>query len=174
MQENETHIVGTERVYELSVLFVPELNDEALNQAVADLKSQLTNLGANIISEGKPTHIKLAYQVEKHINNKIKKVNFAHFYWVKFDIDSAKVSEVKKYVDLRMLEIVMRHLIVKTVKENTFLTELTEARLADIKNDELIEEVIATDISEADDAGSITDLGGETPLETPTLEEEAK
>ena len=84
MQEKETHIVGVERVYELSILFVPELQDSALSQAVADLKNHLSTLEVKIISEGAPTHIKLAYQVEKHINNKIKKVNFANFYWVKF------------------------------------------------------------------------------------------
>ena len=172
MQENETHIVGTERVYELSVLFVPELQDSALSQAVADLKSHLASLEANIITEGKPTHIKLAYQVEKHINNKIKKVNFANFYWVKFEIDSAKINEIKKFVDSKMNELVMRHLIIKTVKENTFLTEIAEAKLLDIKNDELIAEVIASDLTaevaaeKVDEGNTITDLGGDKPLES--------
>lgn len=172
MQEKETHIVGTERVYELSVLFVPELQDSALSQAVADLKTKLTDLEVNIISEGAPTHVKLAYQVEKHINNKIKKVNFANFCWLKFEIDSSKIGEVKKFVDLKMNTIVMRHLIVKTVKDNTFLGELTEARLADIQNEALIEEVIAADLKDEaiaqkiDGENSITDLGGDKPLES--------
>ncbi len=177
MQENESHIVGAERVYELSVLLVPELQDSALSQAVADLKTKLSDLGVNIIKEGGPTHIKLAYQVEKHINNKIKKVNFANFYWIKFEIDSFKIQDVKKFVDMKMNELVMRHLIIKTIATDTFLTDVAEARLEDIKNEELIEEVLNSDLSaeialeKADEENTITDLG-EKPLESANVAKE--
>jgi hypothetical protein len=70
------------------------------------------------------------------------------------------------------LRIIIRYLLVKTVRENTVLTELTEARLADVKNEELIDEVLASDLkaeteAEKVDAGeTITDLGGEKALKT--------
>jgi hypothetical protein len=50
------------------------------------------------------------------------------------------------------------------------LTELSEAKIADIKNEELIEEVLSSDLKEEtlaekkDEGNTITDLGGDEPL----------
>jgi len=162
--------VGTDekymKVYEVSALFVPELEGEGLSQTVDSLKKKLTDLGSNIISEGAPVHIKLAYTVEKHINNKIRRADFAHFYWVKFETEAANIKPLEEFFRLDLNEKCLRHLLVKTVKENTVLTELTETSKADVKNEELIDEVLATDVKSevATEEGTITDLGGETPL----------
>jgi ribosomal protein S6 len=162
--------VGTDekymKVYEVSALFVPELEGEGLSQTVDSLKKKLTDLGSNIISEGAPVHIKLAYTVEKHINNKIRRADFAHFYWVKFETEAANIKPLEEFFRLDLNEKCLRHLLVKTVKENTVLTELTETSKADVKNEELIDEVMATDVKSevATEEGTITDLGGETPL----------
>lgn len=143
--------VGTDekymKVYEVSALFVPELEGRGLSQTVDSLKKKLTDLGSNIISEGAPVHIKLAYTVEKHINNKIRRADFAHFYWVKFETEAANIKPLEEFLGLNINEITFfRHLLVKTVKENTVLTELTETSKADVKNEELIDEVLATDV----------------------------
>jgi ribosomal protein S6 len=168
MNEKDSNVGTLEvnnKVYEISALFVPELEGEALSQTVDSLKSKLKDLGAEIISEGAPVHIKLAYTVEKHINNKIRRADFAHFYWVKFEVDPSKIKVLETFFKLDLNEKVLRHLLVKTVRENTVLTELTEAKLADVKNEELIDEVLATDVkAEAVDENAITDLGGDTPL----------
>ena len=157
--------VGTPKVYEVSALFVPELDSAALSQTVESLKGKLQALEANIISEGQPVHIKLAYTVEKHINNKIRRADFAHFYWVKFEVEPSKIQEIENYFKLDLNEKSLRHLLVKTVRENTVLTELTEAKMADAKNEELIEEVLTSDLKEEveaekkDEQNTITDLG---------------
>jgi ribosomal protein S6 len=84
------------KVYEVSALFVPELEGEELSQTVDSLKQKLDKISeANIISEGAPVHIKLAYTVEKHINNKIRRADFAHFYWVKFEAEAS--ANIKPY-----------------------------------------------------------------------------
>jgi ribosomal protein S6 len=169
MNENDSN-VGTHRVYEVSALFVPELEGSELSQTIESLKAKLQSLEANIISEGQPVHIKLAYTVEKHINNKIRRADFAHFYWVKFEMDSSKVKDLENYFKLDLNEKVLRHLMVKAVRENTVLTELTEAKLADVKNEALIDEVLSTDLKneelaeKADESLTITDLGGDEPL----------
>jgi ribosomal protein S6 len=162
--------VGTDekymKVYEVSALFVPELEGEGLSQTVDSLKKKLTDLGSNIISEGAPVHIKLAYTVEKHINNKIRRADFAHFYWVKFETEAANIKPLEEFFRLDLNEKCLRHLLVKTVKENTVLTELTETSKADVKTEELIDEVLAADVKSevVSEEGTITDLGGETPL----------
>lgn len=168
-QEVET---STKKVYEVSALFVPELSSEELSQGVESLKNKLTYLESEIISEGAPVHIKLAYTAEKHINNKIRRADYAHFYWVKFATDPANIKNVESFLKLDMADKIIRHLLVKTVRENTVLTELTEASKADLKNEELIEEVLAsdlkaeTDAEKADADATITDLGGDKALKT--------
>lgn len=165
MNEIETN-VGTPKIYEVSALFVPELDAAELSQTVDSLKSKLQSLEANIIGEGAPMHIKLAYTVEKHINNKIRRADFAHFYWVKFEVTPDKIAAINTYFDMELAEKCLRHLLVKTVRENTVLTGLDEIKQADLKNDELIEEVLATDAKEdiLDAEDTITDLGGDEPL----------
>ena len=160
------------RVYEVSALFVPELNEQELSQGVESLKTKLTALESEIISEGAPVHIKLAYTVEKHINNKIRRADYAHFYWVKFATLPENVKALEAFLKLEMGETIVRYLLVKAERGNTVLTELTEARQADVKNEELIDEVLASDLKaeteaeKADAAGTITDLGGDKALKT--------
>ncbi len=160
------------RVYEVSALFVPELTPEGLSQGVESLKTKLTALESEIISEGAPVHIKLAYTVEKHINNKIRRADYAHFYWVKFATLPENVKALEAFLKLEMGETIVRYLLVKAERANTVLTELTEARQADVKNEELIDEVLASDLKaeteaeKADAAGTITDLGGDKALKT--------
>jgi ribosomal protein S6 len=160
------------KVYEVSALFAPELDSAGLSQEVESLKNKLTSLEAEIISSGGPTHIRLAYTVEKHVNNKIRRADFAHFYWVKFAVEPAAIKAVESYFKLELNEKVLRYLLVKTVRENTVLTELTETKVSDIKNEELIDEVLASDLKKeseaekADEANTITDLGGDEPLKT--------
>jgi ribosomal protein S6 len=169
MNEKDSN-VGTLRVYEVSALFVPELEAPELSQTIESLKTKLQSLEANIISEGAPIHIKLAYTVEKHINNKIRRADFAHFYWVKFEVDSNYIKDIEAYFKLDLNEKCLRHLLVKAARENTVLTELSEAKIADIKNEELIEEVLSSDLKEEtlaekkDEGNTITDLGGDEPL----------
>lgn len=160
------------KVYEVSALFVPQLSEAELSQGVESLKTKLASLESEIISEGAPVHIKLAYTVEKHINNKIRRADYAHFYWVKFATLPENVKALEAFLKLEMGETIVRYLLVKTVRENTVLTELTEARQADVKNEELIDEVLASDLKaeteaeKVDAAGTITDLGGDKALKT--------
>lgn len=163
--------VGVQRVYEVSALFVPELEGSELSQTIEALKNKLIGLEAEIISEGKPVYLKLAYTVEKHINNKIRRADNAFFYWVKFAVDAAKIKDIETYFKLDLNEKSLRHLLVKTVRENTVLTELTEAKISDAKNEELINEVLETDVKEGEaEEGTITDLGGDQPLKTEDTE----
>jgi ribosomal protein S6 len=168
LEVNETN----KKVYEVSALFVPELSVEELSQGVESIKNKLATLESEVISEGQPVHIKLAYTVEKHINNKIRRADYAHFYWVKFATEAANIKSLEQFLKLEMGEKIVRYLLVKTVRENTVLTELTEARQADLKNEALINEVLASDLKaeteaeNADESKALTDLGGDVALKT--------
>jgi ribosomal protein S6 len=85
-------------------------------------------------------YIHLAYTVEAHINNKIKKADYANFYWVKFETLAPNVAKIEKFITNKLHEKVLRHLVIKTVRENTFLTELTSVR-GNAQDEALIEEI---------------------------------
>lgn len=160
--------VGEGTIYEFSSLFVPELDATALSQIVDSITKKITDLEGKIISSGEPVYIKLAYQVQKSINNKLKKVDFAHFNWVKFELAPSKVAEFEKFVKLDLNETVMRYLIIKTVAENTQLTKLTPAEMS-MADEDLIEEVeaeaAATPTEEVAEVDAVTDLGEEAVVE---------
>lgn len=169
MNKKIENTVGEQLVYETSLLFVPELDSESLSQTIASIKEKVVSLEGAFISEGEPVYIKLAYQVQKSINNKIKKVDFAHFYWLKFDLSPEKIAEFEKFIKLNLAESSMRYLIIKTVRENTVLTKLQEAKNSKADED-LIEEVAQTEIKE-DAVDAVTDLGDDIIKEVEEIKE---
>ena len=119
MQEMENDILGeaNSRVYELGYLLVPTLSEEDVPVAFGNLKELVSSLGGIAISDEMPKMLALAYPMVKVITNVRNKFKNAYFGWVKFTMDSDKVLELKKRLDLDPNFI--RFLILKTVKENT-------------------------------------------------------
>ena len=105
------------RVYELGYLLVSSIPEENVNTVYGDLKEVISSLGGLAISDEMPRMIMLAYPMTKIIANVRHKFSNAYFGWVKFEMSSEKVLELKKKLDLDPNFI--RFLIVKTVKENT-------------------------------------------------------
>ncbi len=114
---DETKEDGAERVYELGYLLVPSLPEEDLPVVFGNLKELVSSLGGIAISDEMPKMMPLAYSMVKVVANVRNKFNTAYFGWVKFTMDSGKVLELKKKLDLDPNFI--RFLILKTVKENT-------------------------------------------------------
>lgn len=105
------------RVYELGYLLVPTIAEEGVPAVYSSLKDKVVSMGGELISDEMPKMINLAYSMSKVVSNKRNKYSTAYFGWVKFYVDSDKVLELKKNLDLDVNFI--RFLILKTVKENT-------------------------------------------------------
>jgi ribosomal protein S6 len=105
------------RVYELGYLLVPTISEEELPVQYGNLKELLATLGGVAISDEMPKMIQLAYSMIKVVANVRNKFNTAYFGWIKFTMETDKVLELKKKLDLSPYFI--RFLILKTVKENT-------------------------------------------------------
>jgi len=105
------------RVYEVGYLLVPTIPEENVPIVFGNLKELVSSLGGIAISDDMPKMIPLAYSMVKVVANVRNKFNTAYFGWVKFTMDSDKVLELKKKLDLDPNFI--RFLILKTVKENT-------------------------------------------------------
>lgn len=106
------------RVYELGYLLVPSIAPEDIPINYGNLKELVSSsFGGEIIMDEMPRLITLAYPMSKIVSNMRNKFHTAYFGWTKFIMDSEKVLELKKTLDLDPNFI--RFLILKTVKENT-------------------------------------------------------
>lgn len=108
-------------VYEVGFLLVPEITEEKLPEVYGNLKNVILDTGAIAISEEFPKLISLAYTMERTINNKIERFNEGYFGWIKFEVDSSKVEGLE--ATLRLRTDLVRHLLIKTVRENTIASK---------------------------------------------------
>src|SRR3989338_3057052 len=115
--QNEAKETQNSKVYELGYLLVSTIPEEDVPVIYGNLKELISSLGGNAISDEIPKMIPLAYAMVKVVNNVRNKFNTAHFGWIKFMMDSDKVLELKKKLDLDPN--IIRFLILKTVAENT-------------------------------------------------------
>ncbi len=114
---NEISGEGKGKVYELGYLLVPSIKEEDVVGVYGNLKELVSSFGGEVISDEMPKMTNLAYSMLKVVSNVRSKFNTAYFGWIKFTMDSQKVIELKKTLDLDPN--VVRFLILKTVKENT-------------------------------------------------------
>jgi len=105
------------QIYELGFLLLPTITEENLSISYGNLKELVTSLGGNIISSDNPRIINLAYEMTKTIENKKQRFSSAHFSWIKFEMETFKVEDLKKKLDL--YPDMIRFLIIKTIRENT-------------------------------------------------------
>lgn len=121
MQEMENELSQKEnsgsRIYELGYLLVPAIKEEDIPVNYGNLKELVLSFGGEIISDEMPKMISLAYTMRKVTSNVRNKFNTAYFGWIKFIMNTQKVLELKKKIDLDPNFI--RFFILKTVKENT-------------------------------------------------------
>ena len=124
--ENEKGNETTGLVYEVGYLLVPSIPEEGLGGEVSKLKDSLINLGASIISDDYPKMMELAYEMTRSVDNKNQKFSYGYFGWVKFSIDVEEIMKVKKELDKN--EKIIRHLLIKTIRENTMSQRRTYNR----------------------------------------------
>ena len=115
--QNEDKNEPNERVYELGYLLMPTIPEGDVNAVYGDLKESISSHSRGVIADEMPKLITLAYTMQKVSANVRNKFSTAYFGWIKFEMESDAVLELKKKLDLR--PDVIRFLITKTVKENT-------------------------------------------------------
>ena len=88
--------------YELVIIIHPDLDEEAINQALDKIKDWITKAGGSIES--------VDNWGKKHLSYEIQKQNEGVYYFLKAAMPTAAVSDLER--NLTILEPVMRHLIV--------------------------------------------------------------
>ena len=105
------------RIYELGFLLVPTIPEENVALEVTALKDMISARGGVFIAEDFPRSMELAYRMEKDISNRKEKFTSAYFGWMKFEIDPLEADKIAK--ELEKSPKLVRHILFKTVKENT-------------------------------------------------------
>ncbi len=141
------------RTYELGYLITPTTPEVEVVSEVDGLKAAIAKVEGNILSEGAPEFIDLAYTMEKNVASKKMKWNQGYFGWVKFDAAPDALEALKKALDGNLA--LMRYILVKTNVENTivfkkpkveakreaFLSDEELAALEEATEDEVVEEI---------------------------------
>lgn len=137
--------MGSTVVYEASYLLIPTLSLEQIPGQVSKIKEALASFGATLISDEDPVLIDLSYSMTKVVQTTRHKAEQGYFGWVKFQIEKDSIGSVKKFFDNNLD--VLRHLIIKTVKENTLLNgkmklkSEDKSKKFDDRNEEALDEV---------------------------------
>ena len=109
------------RVYELGYHLVPTLASEQIPGASGAVRGMIERISKDIIAEELPVFIDLAYQIVKTIDHKNKRFDEAYFGWIKFEGTPSGIAELEE--GLKKDENVLRYLVVKTLRENTFIAK---------------------------------------------------
>ena len=109
------------RVYELGYHLVPTLAVEQIPQASGAVRGMIERISKDIIAEELPVFIDLAYQVVKTINHKNKRFDDAYFGFIKFASSPEGIAKLED--ELKKDENVLRYLVTKTLRENTFISK---------------------------------------------------
>lgn len=109
------------RVYELGYHLVPTIAEEQIPQVSGAVRGMIEAVSGTIIAEETPVFIDLAYQIVKTVEHKHKRFNDAYFGFIKFEAGPEGIATLEEA--LKKDDNVLRYLVVKTLKENTFLSK---------------------------------------------------
>lgn len=113
-------------VYEVGYLIGSSIPEEKVSDEVEKIKKIITNAGASIISEEAPRFEDLAYTIRKKtVAGSYDKFDKAYFGWVKFEVGTDLVENIKKSIEV--VPSIIRTLIITTVRENTYLGKRSSA-----------------------------------------------
>lgn len=109
------------RVYELGYHLVPTLPEEKIPEVSGAVRGMIERISSGIIAEELPVFINLAYTIVKTIDHKNKRFDDAYFGFIKFEADPEGIAALEEA--LKADENVLRYLVVKTIRENTYLSK---------------------------------------------------
>ena len=105
------------KIYEIGFQIIPSVPGDKIGEEYSAIKEIIEKNGAVIISDEMPKMRPLAYEMRKESAGKYQKYNTAYFGWVKFESGAEGVLVIDAF--FKKTPTVLRHLLIKTVRENT-------------------------------------------------------
>ena len=134
------------RVYELGFHFVSTIVEDEVAVQFSHLKSLIEKRGGQFIAEEMPKFKNLAYPISKTVKTDRKNHLSSYFGWVKFEINPEEIIPLEK--EIKAFGPMLRFLLIKTVKENTFLGAVAEIKVDSSKTVKIVDEPVEDIISE--------------------------
>ena|SRR3989339_633586 len=161
------------RVYELGYHLVPTLAEEQIPEASGAVRGMIERISKDIIAEELPVFIDLAYQIVKTVEHKNKRFDDAYFGWIKFEASPESIAALEE--ELKKDDNVLRYLVVKTLREETFLSKKFPSSNAKARETEMPAEAVEEEVAEsAESADSRPDaIAAEEAPATPAASEDA-
>jgi ribosomal protein S6 len=117
MTENNT---DRNAIYEIGYLISSAVPEENVSAEADSVKKIITDAGATVIAEELAHKVQLAYTISKKtVAGSYDNHDEAYFGWVKFEVDSGLIENIKKAVENHSK--VIRMLLISTIRENTYL-----------------------------------------------------
>jgi len=132
-----------EKIYEVGYHIISSVSEENIPSEVEKIKAYLAKEKAIIIGEEAPKLRPLAYSIKKVFGGAYKTFDKAYFGFIKFELGEA--GDIRN-IDSSMKgnESVLRHLVIKTVRENTMYSpKITifsdkDAKIKTFKEDKVV------------------------------------
>ena len=109
------------RIYELGYHLVPTVSEEQIPGISGAVRGMIEKNSIEVISEELPVFIDLAYQIIKTVDHRNKRFDEAYFGWIKFEGSPEGIAVIEE--GLKNNENVLRYLVVKTLRESTYLSK---------------------------------------------------
>ena len=113
------------RVYEVGYHILPIVGESDLDAEVNLIRETVVKNGGELIKEGSPRLIDLAYPMTKVIENKRNEFSRGYFGWIKFAVTPEATFEIKKALDNHAN--ILRFIMISTVREDTIVGEIPTA-----------------------------------------------
>jgi len=108
------------KLYELGFHVNPAINDDQISKKIDEIKAVLTKNGAEIVKEGEPQAMKLAYEITKSIAGKNERFTTSTFAWIKFNSTAEGIESIKEEIDAN--DEIIRSIIIKTTDDDEHST----------------------------------------------------
>lgn len=136
-------------IYEVGFHIVPAVGDDGVQAVVDKIRKVIGN--AEIIAEGVPAKMSLAYTIERATQGKREKFSEAYFGWIKFATERENIAALEEM--LRNTKEVLRSIVINTVREDIS----TQPRRAVFASDRLEGETIKAPVRAKEEGGEVSE-----------------
>jgi len=129
-------------IYEIGYHVVPTIEEANVASIVEKLRAELAKGDAEVISEGFPAKMVLAYTIERAATGKREKYRETYFGWIKFAVEREHIPAIENY--LRSSKDILRHLLIETIREDISVAPRRAVFTSDRLEGETIKKPAAT------------------------------